>query len=469
MKRIVLTQPWALFERDEKGALAFRDLLPAPANAKPALAKAQPTAQAPGATVAANVSVTSEEPATAPLAVTIAQIDVERGGMRVVDRAVSPPFAVDVYGAAASAHGLSTDAATPARVQLTGQLGPGAELELRGTVGALGRPLKLDLKGELHEFALTRTNPYLLQQVGWKTTDGRLTTKIECRIDGDALNARTSITLSRLHLVRASTQDGAEKRMGLPLGMLTSLLKDKRGDIKLAFPVGGRLGDPRFDFSEAIWSAVRTVSINAITLPVSWIGRVRFTGDSRIERIEVNPVAFEPGTAEISPAGRAHVGKLTAFLDQLPEVRMGLTPVVSSADTAAMKRVRVEAAIDRAMRDERLSREAAVARVYAQRFPGQPAPATQDALMTALIGRESVSDGDVRDLAEARVEAVRRPLKQAQIDSKRLEEMKLVREEGSGSHVALDILEPEGPRRSKVREAVDRMRRLLDGGGSASP
>ena len=89
--------------------------------------------------------------------------------------------------------------------------------------------------------------------------------------------------------------------------------------------------------------------------------------------------------------------------------------------------------------------------------------------MTTLVGRETVSDGDVRDLAEARVEAVRRPLKQAQIDSKRLEELKLVREEGSSSHVALDILEPEGPRRSKVREAVDRMRRLLDGGGSASP
>jgi hypothetical protein len=401
--------------------------------------------------------------------VSVAQVRVERGGLRVVDRAVSPPCAVDVHGAAVTAQGLSTAGASPARVELSGQIGPGAELTMRGTVGALGGPLKLDLKGELREFAMPRTNPYLVEQVGWKTTDGRLTTRIECRIDGDALNARTSITLSRLQLVRASAQDGAEKRMGLPLGMLTSLLKDKRGDIKLAFPVGGRLSDPRFDFSEAIWSAVKTVSINAITLPVSWIGRVKFTGDSRIERIDVNPVAFEPGTAELTPAGRAHVGRLTAFLDQLPEVRMGLTPVVSSEDAEAMKRIRVEAAIDRVARDERLAPHVAAARVFAQRLPGQAVPASHDAVVAALVARESVPDGDVRDLAEARVEAVRRPLKQAQVDGKRLEEMKMARQEGAASQVALEVLEPEGPQRSKVREAVDRMRRLLDGGGSASP
>ena len=43
-------------------------------------------------------------------------------------------------------------------------------------------------------------------------------------------------------------------------------MKDRRGDITLAFPVGGRLSDPRFDFRDAIWGAVRTVAINAVTL-----------------------------------------------------------------------------------------------------------------------------------------------------------------------------------------------------------
>ena len=94
-------------------------------------------------------------------------------------------------------------------------------------------------------------------------------------------------------------------------------MKDRRGDITVSVPVGGRLSDPRFDLRETIWSAVRTVAINAITLPVSWIGRVQFSADSRIQRIEVDPLPFEPGTAELTPDGRTRVTRVTAFLEQL--------------------------------------------------------------------------------------------------------------------------------------------------------
>src|SRR5438309_9139554 len=34
-------------------------------------------------------------------------------------------------------------------------------------------------------------------------------------------------------------------RIGLPLGMIVALMKDRRGDIRLSLPVGGRLSDPR--------------------------------------------------------------------------------------------------------------------------------------------------------------------------------------------------------------------------------
>jgi len=422
VRRLALAQPWLLLERDEKGGLPLRALLPR---------------QAPAA---GETTANGGE----PLAVTVAQVSVERGGMRVVDRAVSPPFAVDLQSATIGVQGLSTAAATPARLDLSGQLGPGAELALRGTLGALGGPLRLDVDGELREFAVPRTNPYLLEHVGWKTTEGRLTTKLQCRIDGDALSARTSIRLSRLQLVRAAPHDGAQARVGLPLGMLTSLMKDKRGDIILSFPMGGRLGDPRFDFSEAIWSAVRTVAVNAITLPVSWIGRVHFSADSKIERIEVRPVPFEPGTAELTPDGRAHVTRVAAFLDHLPEVRMALTPVISSGDIEAVRR-----------------------RQFAQRFPDRPVPETMEAILAALQERERVPTAEVRELAARRLDAVRAPLKQAAIDSDRLEP-KPAQQDGPGSQVALDVLEPEGPRRSKVRESIGKIRGLIEG-GSASP
>ena len=158
---------------------------------------------------------------------------------------------------------------------MTGRVGPDSDLALRGTVGSLGGPLRLDMNAELRGFAVPRTNPYLVQQVAWEARGGRLTTDVRCRIDGDVLDAKTDILLSQLEVARAGGGDGAQARIGLPLGMIVALMKDRRGDIRLSLPVGGRLTDPRFDMSEALWSTVRNVAVKAITAPVSWIGRVR--------------------------------------------------------------------------------------------------------------------------------------------------------------------------------------------------
>ena len=201
---------------------------------------------------------------------------------------------------------------------MAGRVGGDSTLSLRGTMGPLGGPLRLDMNAELRGFAVPRTNPYLVQQVAWEARSGWLTTSVRCRIDGDALDARTDILLSRLEVARAAGHDGAQARVGLPLGMIVALMKDRRGDIRLSLPVGGRLSDPRFDMSEALWSTVRNVAVKAITAPVSWIGRVQVGSDSRIQRVDVDPIAFAPGSATLAPEAREQVARLAAFLEQVP-------------------------------------------------------------------------------------------------------------------------------------------------------
>jgi Domain of Unknown Function (DUF748) len=442
ISRLVLARPWLLVERDEKGGLPLPGLL-TPKSGAGASSPSPPAA--------------SPENGNQVLALAVARLAVDDGGIRVVDRAVSPAFAVDVQPATLRMEGLSTVPAKPARIDLTANVGPATELLVRGTIGDFGSPLRLDVNGELREFALRRTNPYLLRQVGWKTREGRLTTKLLCRIDGDALSAKTDIRLSRLQLVRAASHDEAQTRIGLPLGLITALMKDSRGDIKLAFPVAGRLSDPRFEFREAIWGAIRTVAINAITLPVSMIGRVQFSSDSRIERIQVDPVPFEPGTATLTSEGQARVARLTAFLEQLPEIKMALTPVVSSRDIVELRHRSLEATIDRIAREARLTPEAAAARLFQQRFPDRAAPDTPEATLTALLEREPTPTSRVPELAARRVETVQTTIKPSGIDSARLVETKLVQREDAGSQIELEVLQPDAPRPSKVREVLKRL------------
>jgi hypothetical protein len=139
----------------------------------------------------------------------------------------------------------------------------------------------------------------------------------------------------RLEVARAPGVDGAQARVGLPLGTIVALMKDRRGDIHVAVPVGGRLSDPRFDVSEAIWSTVRNVAVKTITAPLSWIGRVETGADARIQQVDVAPVRFEPGSATLTADGQDQLARLAAFLDQVPDIRLALTPVLSTGDRAA--------------------------------------------------------------------------------------------------------------------------------------
>jgi hypothetical protein len=439
--RLALAQPWMVVERDEKGALPLRTLL---------------NGSRPSTRPAASTAAETTDTGGPPLAITVTQVNVNGGGLRVVDRAVSPAFAVDLQPVTLHGENLTTASDRPARLDLRGRLGPGADIRLRGTVGALGGPLRFDVNGELREFAIPRANPYLLQQAGWKTTEGRLTSNLHARVDGDALSAKTDIRVSRLQLVRAAPDDGAQAHIGVPLNMISALMKDRRGDIKVSFPVGGRLTDPRFDFSEAIWSAIRTAAVRAVTLPVSLIGRVRLTSDSRIERIDVDPVPFEPGTATPTAEGQTQASRLAAFLDQLPEVRMTLTPIVSSQDVGAIKRQAVEATVDRVAREARLSREAAAGRLFEQAFPGQPAPESLNSALGALVERQPAPASAIAELAANRVDAVRATVKAAGIDPRRLTEAKVVQRD-TDSRIEFEVVAPETERPSKLRDAVRRL------------
>ena len=331
VRDVTLQRPWVLLERDQGGALTLRVLLSPRAPDGSGPRGSTPSASAPIRPLPA-----SSGGSTIPI--TVDHLVVADGGARTVDHRVAPPIALDTQRLTGRIDGLSTDPrAKPARLDMTGRVGADSDLALRGTVGSLGGPLRLDMNAELRGFAVPRTNPYLVQQVAWEARGGRLTTTVSCRIDGDVLDAKTDILLSQLEVARAGGADGAQARIGLPLGMIVALMKDRRGDIRLSLPVGGRLSDPRFDMSEALWSTVRNVAVKAITAPVSWIGRVQVGSDSRIQRVEVDPIPFAPGSATLAAEAQEQVARLAAFLEQVPVVRLSLMPAVSSQDRAALE------------------------------------------------------------------------------------------------------------------------------------
>jgi hypothetical protein len=138
-------------------------------------------------------------------------------------------------------------------------------------------------------------------------------------------------------------------------------------------------------------------------------------------------------------------------------MKLALTPAISPDDIGQLKRQGVEAALDDLARSGRHSRADALARLFAQRLPGRPVPETPEATLEALLAREPEPTAEALDkLAARRLEAVRAPVKQAGIDTSRLVENKTAQGDERGSRVELEVLDPETPRPSKVRELLRR-------------
>lgn len=437
-QRVLVQKPFVLAERNDKGEFPLRALVVA----------RKPPAGAPPAE------------ATRPkLAMSIGQAVIENGTVRIVDRSMSTAFTEELRKLDVRVSGLGMGALPPARYQISGALNGTSRVQLKGTLGPLDRPLALDGEGELNDFRVARVNPYLRQFTSWEAREGRLSTTMRYQVAGDDLSVRNDIRISRLDLVRVAQDDPAQRRIGLPLGMVTGLMKNSRGDIALTIPIGGKLSDPRFEFSEAIWGAVRAIAIRTIAAPVSWIGRLRVGKDSRIEEIEIDPVAFAAGTTKLTAKGRDQVERLSGYLRNSAGARMVLTPVVTIGDIDQLRAEALEAAIQQRSRERGVSDLAAAQALYIERFPGREPPKDRAELIAAMRDSEPPPEKAAQHLASKRVDAVRDTLKEAGIDPARLEPSRDVEglEAPEGGRVEIALTDRVRPKRGLLAELLHKL------------
>jgi uncharacterized protein DUF748 len=414
---VTLRQPWVLVERDEHGGFPLRALLAPTGEGAPAPARgAEPDT---GATDGASASPASSGPEDRPT-IRIRRLAIEDGGARFADRSVSPPYVEDMSRAWGEITGIATAPAPAAAVQLRAVLGPSAALTLRGKAGPLGGPLFADVTAELRDFSIARVNPYLARFTAWTAEQGRLSTTVQCRIKGDELEVKDQLTLARLDVIRTAPDDISQRRLGVPLGLVVHLLKNSKGDIVLSVPIGGRLDDPRFDLHDTIWNAVRAATIKTIALPVSWIGRLRYTADVKIQDIEIDPVDFPAGSTELTRETTQRLARLVTFMQTVPTAPMIVTPAVSLGDIDALKTERVEARIKEIAKARSISEHDAAVRLFGERYPGRTPPENPDAMLRLLREMEPPPDDDAYRLAKRRADTVRDVLKKGDVNPDRI-------------------------------------------------
>jgi hypothetical protein len=397
--RIVVRQPRVLVVREADGDFPLVAMLRPEGDAAPS---ASPPTDGPAPTRPAGDR--DEPPLGIPFA--IGRILVEDGQARFVDRATRPFYSEELSNLTVAVTDLTSGKGSRAEIDIQGILGADAALRLEGVVAPFGRPFFLEVTGELRDFAVPRTNPYLRRFLAWIARSGELTTRLHYRIVGEDLHGTNQIVVQQLDVERAD-DDEVGRALGLPLALIVSLLKNPQGDIRLSIPVEGELGSPQFSFGDAIMTALKNTVSRVVTAPLRAIGRVfRGDDDGEIEAVEVDPLTFEPGSAVVTPSGARHLQQVADFLRASPYVRLALQPVVTEGDLRAMERAAAVARIQQYQRERGLGDLAtAAARLFRERYPRRAAPERTEAIVAALAEGQAVGPEAISRLARQRADA----------------------------------------------------------------
>jgi len=395
VERVAIDKPWVLLERETDGTVPLLGLLMAGPSAPKTAPVPPPRDRAPTGAAAP------------PPVVTVGALAVEEGFVRFVDRTTTPAFVEEASRIALTGRGLGTAPDSRGQVAMNGRLTGGAPFEMNGTLGAIGGPLNLEVDGKLTDFPLTRVNPYSNKLIGWVARRGAFGATVHYRVVDNRIEATNDLLIGQPEYAPSRSGDEVRERVGVPFGMLVSLLKNVRGEIRLSVPVSGDLASRQFDLSEAFWAAMRETAISVMALPVSWVGKIFYTEDARIETVQIWPVYFEAGSTRIVRDFEQHAKRLATFLREAPGVTLALKPVHTVDDIVALKREAVRQRIDAGAREPGQTAEAVAARLFAERFPGQAPPPGLDALVTELVKAEPNPDAAARNLAEQRMDITR--------------------------------------------------------------
>jgi uncharacterized protein involved in outer membrane biogenesis len=364
------------------------------------------------------------EAAVQPFALTIESVTLAGGTINYTDHYIKPNYNANMTEVAGRISGLSSDPATRADLEIRAHLDHQAPIEISGKLNPLARTLFLDIKGKATDIELSPLSPYSGKFAGYVIEKGKLNVDVSYLVENGKLKASNHIFLDQFTLGDKVESKDATR---LPVRLAIALLKDRQGRIDLDLPVSGSLNDPKFKIGRVILRIFVNLITKAVTSPFALLGSLFGGGGETLSFVE-----FEPGRAVLDAAGRGKVEQLGKALADRPGLSLD---VAGRFDPEGDREGLKKAMLDQRMKAEKMKAllkakaqapppdEIAVDpreypdllfRAYkAMKFPKPrtvlgaikelPVPEMETLMLAGL----SVTDDDLRALAQARAQAVK--------------------------------------------------------------
>ncbi len=431
-----------------QGRLNLRDIMGAPnaAPAAPLRAAPDPAAESPAA-----------QPAPIAADLEFGGVSFERGRVNFTDNFIQPNYSANLTDVSGRIGAFGTRTSAPAEVALRGAIDSSAPVEVQGRINPLAPMASVDIRARAEGVELPNLSAYSTRYTGYPITRGTLSADVRYLLERQRLTAENHISIDQLTF---GDKVETPSVYNLPMRTAVALLKDSRGQINLNVPVSGSLSDPQFSIGSLLWHALVRAVQDSTSSPFKLLAAAvggEGAGEGGAER-DYDHVDFAPGWATLTPAARSQLDTLRRALSDRPGVRLSITGRVDPAvDREGLR----EAKFTLAIREQKIKDLGAKAaggadpaaiwvapdeygkylwRAYkAADFPkpsnliGMTTLLPQDEMKKLMLEHISVTDDDLRRLADARAEAVRKALAAGVAPERLLVTAPRLSADGSGS------------------------------------
>ncbi len=407
----------------------------------PASAPSVAAATAPGASPAAEASPAQPyqgQPINAD--VELSKITLKGGKVDYTDNFIKPNYTANMTDMEGSVGAFGTKSTTPAPVSLDGKINGSAPLNIDGSINPLAPTAFVDIKAKADGVELTGLSPYTTKYTGYPIVKGTLTVDVHYLLDTGKLTAENHIFIDQLTF---GDHVDSPDATNLPIRLAVSLLKNSKGEIDVRIPISGSLSDPQFSIGSVILGAFMNLIVKAATAPFSLLASAfgSVTGSGAPQDLAY--IEFAPGYSTLAPESQQKLDTVAKALAARPALKLNIEGRVDPKfDTAGYK----EASLDHSIqvlrrRAEGDSAEAKakseplstadynkyLAKVYSAGDFKKPRDAIgfaktipPDQMKKLILDNTPVSDQNLKNLADARANAVRAYLSSKQVDAARM-------------------------------------------------
>ncbi|HEX2761460.1 MAG TPA: DUF748 domain-containing protein, partial [Rhizomicrobium sp.] len=279
--------------------------------------------------MAPKVTVPAAAPLGAPaMAFKLKSLDIENGTMGFADHSIDPAFQARIEALQGCIKNIASAPDQIATIDLKGQvIDRFSPVTIAGTANLLGYDKNTDIQVAFRNIELPIFNPYSGRYAGYAIAKGKLTTEMHYKIVNRTLQADHHILIDQLEWGQASAN---KPSVPWPVGLVTSLLKDRHGVIDLNLPVKGSLDDPTFRLGPIIWQIIGNLIEKVVTAPFALIGSL-FEGADKAQFVD-----FAPGSSAMPPGAADSLAALAKGLGDRPALQLDIPAAPAVKEDAVM-------------------------------------------------------------------------------------------------------------------------------------